>query len=136
MSIFEWSDSFLIRIQEIDEHHKHLVGLLNSTYDCFINNANDGEIFPLVDELIKYADYHFEAEEASMEQNNYPFFAEHKLEHERFSEKVQEFYVLLQRGDLQLELEVLQFLKEWLADHILNSDKKFGFYVISKDLSP
>lgn len=136
MSIFEWSDSFLIRIQEIDDHHKHLVSLLNSTYDRFINNADDGEMIHLVDELIQYADYHFEAEEVSMKLNNYQLFAEHKLEHDYFSQRVKEFYALLQGGDSKLELEVLQFLKDWLADHILNSDKKYGFYVISNDLTP
>lgn len=133
MSIFTWSDSFLLRIQDIDDHHKHLVSLLNLTYDSFISNSTDHEIDSLVEDLIQYASYHFQAEVSSMIENNYPFIEEHKLEHDCFSKRAQEFKALLHSGETAIELEILQFLKDWLADHILNSDKKFGYFVSAKE---
>jgi len=133
MSIFTWSDSFLVRIQEIDDHHKHLVSLLNLTYDCFINNSSGHEIDSLVEDLIQYASYHFQAEVSSMTENDYPFLSEHQLEHDCFTRQALAFKALLHSGETAIELEILQFLKDWLADHILNSDKKYGYFVSSKE---
>ncbi len=134
MSIFVWSDSFLIGIQEVDEHHKHLVDLLNLSYDCFIQNNSDQKQELLVQDLVRYANYHFEAEELLMEEGNYPFLEEHRQEHGRFAGRAVELQSLLHDGCQALDLEIMQFLKDWLADHILNSDKKMGFYLLSRGM--
>lgn len=134
MSIFVWSDSFMTGIQEFDEHHKHLVDLLNQSYDCFIYNNSDQKIELLIQNLVNYASYHFEAEESLMKADNYPFFEEHCQEHSRFASRAAELKSLMYDGCQPLDLEVLQFLKEWLVDHILNSDKKMSFYLLSSDM--
>jgi len=134
MSIFVWSDSFLTGIQEVDEHHKHLVELLNLSYDCFMYNNSDQKMELLVQNLVRYANYHFEAEESLMKANNYPFFEEHRQEHIGFASRTAELQSLLHDGCQPLDLEILQFLKDWLADHILNSDKKMSFYLLSSDM--
>jgi len=66
-----------------------------------------------------------------MRENNYPLYEEHQQEHECFAKRALELQALLLGGSHALDLEIMQFLKDWLADHILNSDKKFGFYLIS-----
>jgi len=136
MSIFEWSDSFLLRVPMIDNHHKHLVSLLNATYDSFINNNpfDLNEMEQLINDLHDYAVYHFGAEEQLMRDNDYPHLASHINEHASFLEKVISFKTGLQNNSNEMELKILQFLKDWLVTHILSVDKKFGFYLTMKDV--
>jgi hemerythrin len=129
MSVFEWSDSFMLGIPELDEHHKQLIALLNKTYDCFISSKSSYELNLLVDDLIEYARYHFEAEEQLMKRCDYPLKDEHIAEHEIFTLKSKQFKELLHGDKSEAELEILRFLKEWLANHVLNVDKKFGYYL-------
>ncbi len=63
MPIIEWNEQFVLGVPEFDEHHQHLVMLLNKTYDDFINGASKETLSLILDELIDYATYHFAAEE-------------------------------------------------------------------------
>jgi len=129
MSVFEWSDSFLLRIPVIDSHHKHLVTLLNLAYGHFTGKITDVNMNLLVADLIKYSSYHFKVEESLMKEHNYPLFDEHKQLHGIYIKNVLEFQALLLSEKITLELEVLKFLKDWLTDHILNCDKKYGYFI-------
>ena len=131
MSIFEWSDSFLVRVPQIDEHHKQLVLLLNRAYDSFMGNAPTAELTILIDELIQYTVYHFEAEELLMEEYGYPHLENHKEGHDNLKKSVLELYAALHDGNKAIDLEVLQLLKNWLVSHILMSDKDIGLFISS-----
>lgn len=134
MSYMEWNDAFELGIEEFDEHHKHLVGLLNTTYDCFIRGASHDELGTVLDELIDYATYHIAAEEYWMEMQRYPGAPQHREEHERFCRRVVEIQKDFHHGRANLSLEVTQFLNTWLTNHILKIDAKYGQF--AKGLSP
>lgn len=129
MPIFEWSEMYLLGMQQIDEHHQHLVTLLNRTYDLFINNEPKEILIQVIEDLIDYATYHFSAEELLMKENKYPRLEEHIIQHDQFSKRVLEFQTGYLRGDNSLTLAVLSFLKTWLSNHILVSDKNYGYFV-------
>jgi len=122
----EWNATFELGIEEFDEHHKFLVDLLNMTYDGLTCEAPRDELGGVLDELIRYAGYHFAAEEHWMGTQNYPDASRHREEHERFSERVVEFQKDFHQGKADLSFEVLQFLTGWLSDHILKTDAEYG----------
>jgi len=128
MPVIEWSTSFELGIDEFDEHHKRLVYLLNMTYDGFTLEADRDELEAVLDELIDYATYHFAAEEYWMKVNEYPGLSQHSGEHERFSKRVVEIQNDFHNGKINLSLEVLQFLNNWLTDHILKTDAEYGIF--------
>ena len=128
MPVIEWSKSFELGIDEFDEHHKRLVYLLNMTYDGFTLEAGHDELGAVLDELIDYATYHFAAEEYWMRTNEYPGLSQHSGEHERFSKKVVEIQNDFHNGNTNLSLEVLQFLNNWLTEHILKTDAEYGIF--------
>lgn len=128
MAIFIWEDRFLIGVKEIDEHHRHLVALLNGTYDNFLHHAPPGELDRLFDELVDYATYHFAAEEQRMEERLYPHRAAHKRQHDEFIRRLVEMHADHQKRKA-LPLEALVFLQEWLADHILKVDAELGRFL-------
>lgn len=128
MPIFVWDESFELGIELFDEHHRHLVGLLNKTYDNFTSGTRNESIESVLDELIDYATYHFAAEEHWMKEHRYPDLRQHQEEHERFSRRVVEIQNDYHSLKAKLSLEVLSFLKRWLSDHILNTDAEYGLF--------
>jgi hemerythrin-like metal-binding protein len=63
-----------------------------------------------------------------MEIHHYPQRSQHIEEHERFSQRVVEIQKEFQRGKTNLSLEVMQFLKNWLTEHILKTDAAYGTF--------
>jgi hemerythrin len=126
MPLLTWNETFQLGIDEFDNHHKHLVDLLNKTYDGFTQEASHEELATVLDELIDYATYHFAAEEYWMGVNKYPNLSQHSKEHERFCQRVIQFLRHFHNGKALLSLRVLQFLNSWLKTHILETDAEYG----------
>ena len=126
MPLVEWDDSYLVGIEEIDGHHRHLVELLNSVYDNFTAGASRDTLGSVLDELIDYATYHFTAEEQQMKAAAYPAFDDHSREHNHFSKRITEIQNDFHAGREALTLEVLVFLVNWLTQHILRSDAAYA----------
>ena len=126
MTFLEWDPGFELGIHEFDEHHKHLVDLLNMTYDGFVGKAERDELGAVLDALIDYAAYHFAAEEHWMELQSYPGLLQHREEHARFCTRVVEIQKDFHQGKANLSLETLQFLNDWLFNHILKTDAEYG----------
>lgn len=129
MTFVTWSENLSLSVDQFDDHHKHLIGLINSTYEKFMTRDND--LGTLFDELIDYATYHFSAEEYWMEKQLYPKLALHKVEHAYFSRRVKEMHKDFVAGDSALGLEVLTFMKNWLIYHIAESDSEYGRFAHS-----
>ena len=129
MPIIEWNDCFCLGIQQFDEHHQHLVGLINKIYDDFASGAPSENVGDVLGELIDYSIYHFAAEEYWMNENAYPRLAEHRVEHDSFSGSVVEMQKDFRAGRSTLTLEVLSFLKNWLTNHIFQSDTDYARFI-------
>lgn len=134
MPFIQWENRLATGVELFDEHHRHLVGLLNKTYDDFIFGAPDEQIIQIIEELICYAGYHFAAEETWMREHRYPKLHEHSREHEMFTKKIHEFRSDLDNGNVEISLDVLTFLKRWLKHHILESDADYGHFLRSISL--
>jgi hemerythrin len=132
MPIIEWSSTFKLGVQKIDEHHQHLVRLLNKVYDDFANGAPIEQVGVVLDELFDYATYHFGAEEDWMKANSYPGLAGHIDQHEEFSGKLVGMVNSYQNGKPDLNSEVFTFLTNWLLQHILKSDAAFVQYAVER----
>ena len=67
-----------------------------------------------------------------MSQTGYPMSSNRLSEHTGFVEKVSEFQAGSNAGKLTLSLEIMSFLKDWLVNHILSTDKKLGSFLAEK----
>ena len=132
MSIIEWQPEFELKVDEFDEHHKHLFDLLNAGYDEFVSNNGKTKVAEILDELIDYATYHFSAEEYWMMKHHFPGIEDHKEQHAYFTKRVVEMHRDLGQGNDPPLLEVITFIKNWIASHILITDAEYGRYVATK----
>lgn len=135
MPLFEWKDYYEVKIAEIDKQHHLLVDMLNELYESMRDKKAREELEGILKSLSDYAGIHFSYEEQLMKQYNYPGFFDHKREHDGFKSKVGEFLVKHKEGKLTLSIEVMNFLKDWLKNHIMGVDKRYSPFFIEKGVS-
>lgn len=132
MALMEWNDNFLIGVQEVDRQHRHLVEILNRVHAGMLAGNPPREMMRVMQDLVNYTKYHFDAEERAMRNAGYPGLAEHQEKHRAMVAKVEAFSLEMISGKATVTMRLMVFLKEWLAKHILETDKRFGEYVGKK----
>lgn len=136
MPIVAWDGSLAVGHQMIDQHHEHLVELLNKSYDAFCERKSKQIVGAVLDELADYATYHFAQEGLLMQETVYPERGPHVAQHEFFERRIKEIQQEFLAGATAISLEVLAFLKNWLINHISEQDAALGAYAKGKPEKP
>lgn len=121
----EWKDDYSVNVKEIDNQHKHFVGIINQLYEAVQNQATD-KLDNILADLASYAEEHFSTEEKYFDQFNYENSAEHKEEHRKLKQKVSEFVNDKSDDKLGVCFNLLDFLEDWLVDHLAEQDQKYS----------
>ncbi len=129
-----WDDYYSVGYNLIDEQHKMLVGMINDLYDSFITGTAKEKASLILEEMIKYTDYHFTIEHKFFEKYNYPETEEHKVIHKSFVDKAIELKAGVDSGKVSVSFDIMNFLRQWLLDHILGEDKKFAAFFKEKNI--
>ena len=132
MALFTWNNLLSVNIDKIDEEHKKLISMLNEFYDNIASKSNKENISELITKMKDYTIFHFTNEERLLRQHEYPKLKEHVNEHKIFIEKVNEMEKRFMEGKLVLSLEATTFLKDWLQNHIMVSDKQYSNFLEKK----
>jgi hemerythrin len=135
MALFNWSNEYSVNIKEIDEQHKVLISLINELHDKMKVGKAKEVLGDILDKLIDYTVYHFKHEENLFASNGYPDSNIHKTVHVGLVQQVKEIKKNFEGGKVVLSMEVMNFLKGWLGNHILGTDKKYSSYLNSKGVS-
>jgi hemerythrin len=126
MALIEWNSSLSVGIELIDNQHKKLVALINDLNEAMKLGKGSTIIKNIIDELISYTISHFATEEKYFKQFNYADTQVHVAEHEAFVRKVSDFVDDLNEARLSLSISVMNFLRDWLKNHIMVVDKKYA----------
>lgn len=132
MALITWDEHYSVKIEEIDNHHRRLFQILNDFYQGLRANQVKESILKLINELYDYTNYHFQAEEKLMEQYGYPKLAEHRKIHQDFINRVQDYRDRFASGRLLISIEVTNFIRDWLVNHILKTDMEYSEYLTSR----
>ena len=124
--LINWSDEYSI-CPMIDEQHKKLIDIINELFFALMEGKACVSIENIIKELHDYTVYHFSTEEKMFEEKNYEFTEEHKAEHTFFVNKIKEFRERFNVQDSALFFDIMNFLKDWLLNHIAIMDKKYSF---------
>jgi hemerythrin-like metal-binding protein len=130
MTLIKWHSGLNVNIGLIDEQHKLLVKRLNDLHDAMIAGKDRAILGNLLNQLGVYASMHFAREEDYMERFGYPDIERHRKEHNDFERTIHSFEKDFLDGRKKLSLNIIAYLVKWLANHILNSDKKIGPYLL------
>ncbi|RME67755.1 MAG: hemerythrin [Nitrospirae bacterium] len=124
-----WSDKFSVGVTEIDSQHKKLFSLYNNLVDAMYEGETMGKLQETLDKLIEYVVFHFTTEENYMKKYNYPEYEDHKKMHVYLRDKTLDIHRDFSEGKPVLTADVVDFLKKWLTEHVINVDKKLGKFL-------
>ena len=79
-----------------------------------------------------YFGYLIPGEEKLMEKYAYPDKRAHEIQHIELVNEVGVYYNKLKQGKKFVNLELADFLKNWLNHHIMETDVKFGKFLFDK----
>ncbi len=120
-----WDDKFSFGISIIDKEHRKFIDVINKAFVAKEQNDNPKEVQALLKEMANYTITHFATEEAYMIKFNYPEYKYHKGEHHDFSMTTIANLRKVIKGDYQIANELLEYLKQWLVNHIQGTDRKY-----------
>lgn len=126
MVFMEWTEELSVGSSNIDAQHKVLVKYINDLDDAIQSNQGEPALKKIINGLVDYTILHFDFEEHQLEKSNYPDLAAHKAEHADLKETVLGFKEQFELGNFKMGNKVLDFLKSWLVDHIMLSDKNYA----------
>ena len=132
-SIIKWQNSYSVGIKLVDEQHKELIKLTNKLFlSCSLGQDQLTSVFmTTIHEAIDYVVYHFGTEEKIMERVNYPHIEIHRNEHKEFAREVLLQVEDFKSGKTTAPLSFVNFLKDWVLNHVAVSDKKMGDYLVT-----
>lgn len=129
-----WRDAMSVGDEVIDQDHRHLVDLLNEFEKAIGETIDHKKIARVLLGLVEYTGEHFIREEELQRRIRYPFHDSHRRSHRDVLVKLTDnmrAYTATPDGPERdrMVVDLARFLKEWLVDHILQSDLRMRPYV-------
>lgn len=133
----QWSDKLAVGIETIDSQHRELFIRINKLVQAIKEHRCKDEIDGVIRFLEDYAKIHFAEEERHMRDTKYAGYDEQRQEHVRYLEALRELkeqaaLPRVQGSSYDLSATTNQVVVDWIVDHILKVDMKFGEYLKKK----
>ena len=136
MPFIFWTNEYSSKIDEVDNQHKFLIQIIDDLFLAIQKGEQKNIQNDLLFRLLNYVHYHFAFEEGLMMKNQYPYLEKHKIEHQRLTLKVLDYYKDVKIRNRDISTELLVFLKDWLNEHILKTDKEMGNWLAERSENP
>ena len=122
----EWDASFSTGVLKFDEQHKVLFNMVNDLADAMQQKKSKEAVGRVLNGLAEYTVNHFADEERGFSQTRYPDEANHKALHKKLVDDVVKLIGTFNAGEPLIAQDVINFLQNWLVDHIKGVDKRYG----------
>jgi len=127
-SYFQWSEKFVLGLEEIDEQHQQLAEVFNRllslkqslTRNPKSDNVNQEPLTDCLNLLYSDLERHFRSEEKLMREVDYPDYQDHALAHLMILAEMKNYCDRFAKNDEELDLGTLNSLKTWLITHMLD----------------
>lgn len=129
-----WTEELSVGIEKIDKQHQELFNRINRLVDAIKQHRCKEEIDNTIKFLDDYAREHFADEEKYMKESSYQELLAHRSHHARYLENLAELkkeagLPRIQGGSYDLSVMTNQIVVDWIVDHIMKLDKKFGAFI-------
>lgn len=124
----KWDGSFEIHHELIDSQHRIFVMLLNKLMANIVKGVDKEYLLRVLDEISKYAEFHFVSEENVMYECNFPGLTNHEQVHTEILHRLADLTERVSQNRARAE-DVVVMLRGWLFSHILIEDSHISQYV-------
>jgi hemerythrin len=122
----KWSDTYCVRLPEIDEQQKQIVERINRVVDA-INASNDQkDIYEMISDLTDFVRHRFSIEEKGMIDCHYPDLLLHRKDHREFIRKIIAFRKMFADETQNIKDDFIRNMEEWISSHSENWDGKYA----------
>lgn len=125
MDQMKWKGLYSTGVEPIDRHNLHLFELLNHVHLRLSKKTRSKPKRIDLEEILRYAQFHFAREEVWMAHTHYPLLQAHEEEHKQLRQSLTAICISVQI-DLASAREALGLLIDRLLHHIATWDAKFG----------
>lgn len=126
MAYFSWSDRMSVGNRFIDADHRNIIDIVNRLHDAMQERKGGEVLDQVLFDLVVYTKGHFKREEQHMHGIGFSGLEAHKREHDLLLQRVAEFRHDLKQGSETQTIQVAEFLRTWLMEHIMESDMALG----------
>ncbi len=133
MELITWQNEFSVGVPELDAQHKQLVALINAFHQAMMLGQGSAVLRSVLLDLTAYTRMHFETEERILQEVKFPDFEAHRQKHQAFKEQVTSFRKNLALGGEILIIDFMNFLRNWLEEHLLAEDHKYAEWIGQKN---
>ncbi len=130
--LMPWGHRLQLGISSIDDQHRELVRMVNALHKAMRLKQGAAESGKILDKLAEYTVYHFKYEEELFQAHDYKAAREHAKIHADLVGKVLAFKEEFDKGRAAVSMDLMDFLTEWLRDHIMKTDKAYAPFLKSK----
>ena len=124
MSLIEWRDEFSVGVASVDHEHRELIDLINNVHALIGDSASADEIVTMLGEIFAQISAHFALEEKFMRDTHYPYFDEHKGNHEILLDELRDIMELVDVDGSYNEQVLSENLERWFTEHFRTHDAK------------
>ena len=132
MSLIAWSNEFSVQVPTFDRQHQELFRLVNELHDAMSQGKSKEVMQRVLEGLMRYTHTHFADEERAMRACGYPEYDKHFEEHARFTRQVEQFAADYAQGRVALSISLIQFMCDWLRQHIAFTDRRYSSALASR----
>lgn len=124
-SLLHWQASYDTGVEEIDLQHRYFLALINRLTVELAASNDPRYRQSLLNELAKYAAFHFASEENLMVKFAYPDLKRHRMLHIELIDR------LSSRINAMTYEPLLDFLVGWFVQHTTSEDRRIGEFLRS-----
>jgi hemerythrin-like metal-binding protein len=127
--LITWSKAYEVGHELIDQQHQTLVNMINELNQVVAGQGTREDVGKILSKLVNYTVFHFGAEEELFKDTDYPHTEAHIKKHEELVQKVSTFQDEFAQNRTEVSDELLNFLTDWLIQHIHGTDRGYKDYI-------
>ena len=130
-----WEHKFSVGSELVDAEHRMMLFLCRKLDFAIKNDFSERNLMCIIHELKADTQFHFLSEENVMHEVGYPGLSQHSAIHSQLLKTLDEMTVEIVKHKTS-EFSMLDFLHNWLLNHIQHADAEMGAYVRSASTRP
>ncbi len=127
-----WDNKFNTGIRTVDLQHQELIEIINALDALELTAATEQSLKQLLAQLNQYVMFHFNHEEELMARHFVPRATQtaHQVQHANFGKQIEvAAQSLLTAVNPDAKASLVQFLQQWLLEHIMVTDMEVARYL-------